>query len=163
MDRSADNIDFKKLFEEGEERMADLKLAVCDSDKKVSVNAQVIIQYLADTNGLDAIEECRKQRQEFWSPKGIQVFPNVTIESRFLAGNEKDLARLVSQNAYFLHPTTPKEMIVSELVSYNKAKDKALIEVVVNCVPLCGEGWFVSIKNENGKWRFISVNRIWQS
>jgi hypothetical protein len=72
MERRSGNKALKQLFEEGEERMPDLIRALYDRDKKVSLNSQVIIKYLATPEGPAAIEEWITYRKTngdgYWTP-----------------------------------------------------------------------------------------------
>lgn len=73
MDRSDhDDGALKKLFEESAARQSDLIQALYDPDKKVGVNAQVLIRYAGDPVGLAAIEEWiasrQKQTEDYWMP-----------------------------------------------------------------------------------------------
>jgi len=63
LQRSSGNKALKKLFEEGDERMADLIRALYDTEHKVNLNSQVIIKYLAIHKGLAALEEWYTNRK----------------------------------------------------------------------------------------------------
>jgi|GEM_PF-5079035 len=88
MERDARSQALKRLFEEGEERMPDLIQALYDPEKKVNLNAQVVIRYLADSGGMTALEKWYESRwqqgKEYWMPK-IEPLPDDSEESKFLA------------------------------------------------------------------------------
>jgi hypothetical protein len=164
MQRETNDVALKKLFEEGDERLPDLIQALCDQDKKVHLHAQVIIRYLGDPRGIEAIGKCTEAERErmkvFAMPTNFQNFS--AQDGEFLKGTDKDLVKLVIQNATFISQVRP-ENVAAKLIAYNKSKDKALLAVFNDCVPLCGVGWHVSLKKENGKWRFLSISKVWES
>jgi hypothetical protein len=155
MERHPTNRAFKKLFEEGDIRQSDLIGALDDSEQKVSLNAQSIILYLADPQGLSALgnwyEYRRTHSKEYWiSP--VKFLDDV----RFLNGNDRDLARLVLKNLHL-----QEKAWWAKLLASNKNKDTFLIEVVEG--EIFTEGWHVTIRRENGKWRMLSNYLVWQS
>ncbi|MBL8207330.1 MAG: hypothetical protein JNM09_24065 [Blastocatellia bacterium] len=154
MDRSVGNKPLKVLFEEADERMADLKKALYDAEKQVNLNAQVILKYFAAPDGLAALEEWysfrRKQGQEYWMPK-----ITLSAESIYLEGNDDDLIRSVLK---ILHPSTTAW---AKMVAKNKRTDTVLIEIVYG--EIFTEGWHVVVRKEEGKWRVISNNLVWQT
>lgn len=164
MERESDNKALKKLFEQGEARISDLNKALFDSEIRVSLNSQIIIKYLDHPEGKAAVEEWIKyngqQGKEFSMPRFTP--PPYYEEGKFLEGEDKDLTKLVLRNWHFTSDVD-REITTATLIAYNKAKDKALIAVTVNCVPLCGEGWHVTVKKEGSRWRYLSVTLVWQS
>ncbi|HEY8225460.1 MAG TPA: hypothetical protein VIG25_09300 [Pyrinomonadaceae bacterium] len=155
MERAHDDKILKKLFEEGEARKTDLLQALYDPEQKVSLNAQSIIKYLADPQGLSALEEWyafrRKNDENYWiSP--VAVLPEV----RYLDGKNQDLAKLVLEA---LHPN--EKDVWAKLVAFNKGSKTALIEIVYG--DIFTEGWHVVIRKENGRWRLLSNYLVWQS
>jgi hypothetical protein len=150
MERCHANKALKHLFEEEAARRPDLIRALYDPEQKISLNAQSILRYLADPAGLSALEEWYEYRRthtkEYWiSP--VELLNEV----QFLEGNNRDLTKLVLDN---LHPN--EKDFSAKLVAYNKTTDTALIEVVEG--EIFTEGWHVTIRLENGKWRLL-----WQS
>ena len=155
MERDSTNKAFKKLFEEGDIRQSDLIDALYDPKQKVSLNAQSIILYLADPQGLSALDKWYEYRrthtQEYWiSP--VKVLTDV----KFLNGNDHDLAQLVVKN---LHPKEKDWW--AKLIASNKNRDTFLVEVVEG--EIFTEGWHVTIRRENGKWRMLTNYLVWQS
>src|SRR5262245_28156786 len=73
MERRAGNRQLKTLFEQADIRMPDLINALSDPEKQISINAQVIIKYLADPAGLRALDDWYKAQnkmgREFSMPK----------------------------------------------------------------------------------------------
>lgn len=155
MERCHANKALKKLFEEEAARRPDLIRALYDPEHKVSLNAQSIIRYLADPEGLSALgkwyEYRRKHTKEYWTSP-IELLG----ELKFLDGHDRDLAKLVLDN---LHRN--QKDFWAKLVAYNKTTDTALIEVVQG--EIFTEGWHVTIRRENGKWRVLSNYLCWQS
>lgn len=97
MERENSSKAFKKLFAEADVRQSDLIEAMYDPEQKVSLNAQSIIRYLADPQGLSALDQWyqyrRKHTGDYWmSP--VEVLADV----RFLTGDDRDLAKLVLEN-----------------------------------------------------------------
>lgn len=133
MRRSAESQSFKKLFEESDERMSDLKQALYDPDKQINLNAQSILKYLADTEGLAAVEDWysfrKRQGREYWSPK-----IDLMSEERFLKGGDRDVTKLVLEN---LHS---REGAWAKVIAQNKRKKTTLIEVVYGEIFTDGNG-----------------------
>ena len=155
MERDSTNKAFKKLFEEGDIRQSDLINALYDPEQKVSLNAQSIILYLADPQGLSALDKWYEYRRtntkEYWiSPV------TVLTDAKFLNGNDHDLAQLVLKN---LHPKQKDWW--AKLIASNKDKNTFLVEVVQG--EIFTEGWHVTIRRENGRWRLLSHYLVWQS
>lgn len=155
MERDFETKNLTKLFEEGVERKADLIRALDDSEQKVSVNAQVIIKYLAEPQMLSALEEWyslrRKRGKDYWMPK-----MELLSEVKYLDGNDRDLAKLVLKNLY-----SGEKDVSAKVLAYNRNLKTVLIEVVFGNV--FTEGRHVAIRQENGKWRLLSENLVWQS
>jgi hypothetical protein len=154
LERSSGNKALKKLFEEGDRRMADLIRALYDSDDQVNLNSQVIIKYLAMPKGLAALEEWytyrKTQGKDYWAPK-----MELLSETRILDGKDGDPARQVLMN---LHPAKNSR---AKMIAYNKNLDAVLIEVTYGQV--FTEGWHVVLRKESGKWRVVSNNLVWQT
>jgi hypothetical protein len=164
MERDPPNKALEKLFEEGEERMPDLIQALSDPDLKVNLNSQVIIRYLNEPRGNLAIEEwfvlTRKQGKDYKMPGFIP--PKNYEEGRLLTGNNRDLAKLVLSNWTF-RSEAEKKLFTARLIAYSKSKEKALILVTNNCVPLCGTGWHVVLRKADDGWHYLFATVIWQS
>ena len=155
MERSHANKALKKLFEEEDARRPDLIQALYDPDQLVSLNAQSIIRYLANPQGLSALEKWSEYRRthatEYWTSP-VELVAGV----KFLEGRNRDLPKLVLDN---LHRN--QKDFWARLVAYNKKTDTALIEVVQG--EIFTEGWHVTIRRENGKWRLLANYLVWQS
>ena len=155
LERRAGNKALKKLFEEGAERMADLTRALYDPEQKVNLNSQVVIKYLAAPKGLAALEgwytHRKTQGKDYWFPK-IELLS----EDMILDGKDDDPARLVLMN---LHPSKDGDTY-AKIIAYNKTWDTVLIEVIYG--EIFTEGWHVVLRRENGKWRVVSNNLVWQ-
>jgi hypothetical protein len=113
LERDSSNKALKKLFEKGDERMADLIRALYDTEEKINLNSQVIIKYLAAPKGLDAVEEWytyRKSRGKgYWAPK-----IDMLSEPRILDGKDGDPAGLTLKN---LHPGKDTH---AKVIAYNR-------------------------------------------
>jgi len=154
LQRSSGNKALKKLFEEGDERMADLIRALYDPEQRVNLNSQVIIKYLAPPKGLAALEEWYTHRKT--QGKGYWSAPiELLSEDKVLDDKGVDPAKLVLMN---LHPAKDCH---AKMIAYNKSLDTVLIEVIYGEV--FTEGWHVVLKRESGKWRVVSNNLVWQS
>jgi hypothetical protein len=155
MERDLETKNLKKLFEEAETRKMDLIQALYDPEQKVSLNAQVVIKYLAEPQMLSALEEWyeyrKRQGKDYWMP-----MMELLAEVKYLEGDDRDLAKLVLKN---LHPN--EKDVWAKVVAFNKGEKTALIEVVFGNV--FTEGWHVAIRKEGGKWRLLSNNLVWQS
>ena len=138
MERDSTNKAFKKLFEEGNVRQSDLIDALYDRERKISLNAQSIILYLADPQALSALDKWydyrRTHTKEYWTSP-----VKVLTETQFLNGNDRDLAQLVLKN---LHPKQKDWW--AKLIASNKDRDTFLVEVVQG--EIFTEGWHVTIK-----------------
>jgi hypothetical protein len=155
LERRAGNKALKRLFEEGDERMADLIRALYDPEQKVNLNSQVIIKSLAAPKGLAALEEWytyrKAQGKGYWAPK-IELLS----EDRILDGKDDDPAKLVLMN---LHPDKDGDSY-AKIIAYNKTLETVLIEVIYG--EIFTEGWHVVLRRESGKWRVVSNNLVWQ-
>ncbi len=151
MDRTKSDKTMKKLFEEGIERKSDLIRAIDDKEQRVSVNAQVIINYLSDAEMLAAISRSREQRAlakaEFWAPK-----MTLETETKILNDLGADLTEMILKNLY------PKDCH-ARLIGFNKDNQTALIEVIEGSV--FTTGYHVSIRKEGKGWRLLSNNLVW--
>ena len=147
LERSSSNKALKKLFEEGDERMADLIRALYDPEHKVNLNSQVIIKYLAPPKGLAAIEEWythrKTQGKDYWAPK-IELLS----EEKILDGEDGDPAKLVLTSLHQARDS--QEKMHAKIIAHNKSLDAVLIEVIYG--EIFSEGWHVVLKRENGKW-----------
>ena len=154
MERAHENRILKKLFEQAEARESDLIQALYDPEQKVSLNAQVVIKYLGKPQMLAAVEEWydyrKKLGKDYWMPK-IEL----ASEVRYLEG-DRDLSKLVLKNLY-----RGQQDVSAKLVAYNENLKTALIEVSFGNV--FTEGRHVAIRQENGRWRLLSENLVWQS
>jgi len=155
MERARDNQILKKLFEKARLVEADLIRALYDPEQKVSLNAQVVIRYVAEPQVLLALEEWyeyrKRQGKDYWMPK-IELLSEV----KHLEKEDRDLAKLVLKN---LHPK--KKDVWAKVIAFNKGNKTALIEVVFGNV--FTEGWHVVARQENGKWRLLYNSLVWQS
>ena len=155
MERSHSNNSFIKLFQEADTRESDLIQALDDPEEKVSLNAQSIILYLADPQGLAALEKWLQYRREhsnkYWTSP-VQLVEGM----KFLTGNDSDLAGLVLNN---LHPN--EKGFWAKVIAYNKRTDTAIVEVVEGEV--FTTGWHVTIRRESGRWRILSNYGVWES
>jgi hypothetical protein len=154
MQRSAENRSFRKLFEEADERMSDLKQALYAPDKQINLNAQIILKYLADTEGLAAVDDWysyrKKQGQEYWMPT-----IDLISEERLLKGSDRNITKLVLKN---LHPSKDAW---ATIIAQNKRKKTILIEIVYG--EIFTEGWHVAVREESCKWRVLSNTIVWRS
>ena len=57
LERSPANKSLKRLFEEEESRRSDLIQGLDDSDQSVSLNAQTVIEYVADTLAMAELDK----------------------------------------------------------------------------------------------------------
>jgi hypothetical protein len=164
MERESDNKALKKLFELGEARISDLEKALYDPEQKVSLNSQIIIKYLGHPEGIAAVEKWIKYNRLQGIKFAMPIFapPSNYEERKFLEGKDKDLTKLVLKNWHFTSDEIRK-ITTATLIAYNKHKDKALIDVTENCVPLCGACWYVTLKKEGDRWRYLSASLVWQS
>jgi hypothetical protein len=158
MNRTHANEQLVKLFEEADLRMQDLIQALDDSEQEVSLNSQAIINYLAEPQGLQAIDEWKKRQT------GTFAIPNVKLltEKIYLDGNNSNLVKLVRKNIHlFQIARFDKRDISIELVAYNKKTKTALFEIIQG--QTFTEGWHSVIKFESNKWRLVSETNVWQS
>ena len=161
MDRSSGNTALRQLFEEADVRMTDLIQALDDPQQNVSINAQVIINYLGETAGLKALDEwyrkAKEGRRNYSMPK-----MKLKSEAEYLEGNDSDLAKLVLKNKALFEAARFNEADVSaKVIAHNKRVKAALIEIVQG--QIFTAGWHAVIKQEGDKWRLISDNNIWMS
>jgi hypothetical protein len=75
-----------------------------------------------------------------------------------LLTGQRNLAKLVQSNAFFIDPEDQK-YTSARLLALNKAKDKALIEVYINRGALSEEWYHVVIKKCGQGWKFFSITQ----
>lgn len=80
-------------------------------------------------------------------------------QPRKTLSGEKDLAKLVLNNAFFVAPDDRK-YTSARLLALNGAKDKGLIEVYINRGVLSEEWYHVVIQKCEPGWRFFSITQI---
>jgi hypothetical protein len=156
MERIQANKQLAKLFEEADLRMPDLIQALDDSEQRVSINSQVIINYLAEPEGLKALDEWKKRQTKNYSMPNMKLLS----EKKYLDGNESNLVKLVQKNKHLFEAASFNEGDISiKLIGYNEKTKTALFEIVQGQVFTAG--WHSVIKLEDNKWRLISDNNIW--
>lgn len=158
MERSPANGALEKLFRTGDVRTADL-IEALDDETRISVNAQVIIKYLADPNTLHRLDQWyQRQKQlgrEYSMPK-----MELLSEPKYLTGSDSDLSKLAMKNKSLFEAARFNSGDVSvKVVAYNKTLNAALLEVVQG--QILTAGWHSVIKLENNRWRLISDNNVW--
>jgi hypothetical protein len=124
----------------------------------VSLNSQAVINYLAEPDGLQAIEQWKKRQT------GTFSVPNVKLltEKIYLNGNNSNLVELVRKNLHLFQVASFGGKDISiELAAYNKKTKTALFEIIQG--QIFTEGWHSVIKFEGGKWRLVSDTNVWQS
>jgi len=151
--------ELENLFEQADSRMPDLIRALDESPKEISINAQKIILYLANPDGLKALQEWKqnpkKSGQLFWAPK-MGLLP----ESKLLNGIETNLIKLVLKNRQLLQAGAFNSGKLSvTVIARNKQEKAVLIEVIEG--QTFTSGWHIVIKQKEGKWHLISDNNIW--
>jgi hypothetical protein len=154
MERSYSDKAFIKLFEEADIRSADLIQALDDAEERVSLHAQTIILYLADPQGLAALDKWRARSDKYWT---AWTGPVRLVEgAKFLTGNDGELAGLVLKNLY------PNEKdFRAKVIAYNKRTNTAVVEVVDGS-EVFTSGIHVTIRLENGCWRILSNFGVWE-
>jgi hypothetical protein len=82
-----------------------------------------------------------------------------TAQPAMLLAGQKDLAKLVQSNAFFVAPDDRK-YLSAQLLGLNGAKDKALVEIYINRGRLSEEWYHVVIKKCGQGWKFFSVTQV---
>jgi hypothetical protein len=82
-----------------------------------------------------------------------------TSRTTKLLTSEKDLARPVLKNAFFLSPEDHKEAS-ARFLGINGDKDKALIEVYINRGRLAEEWYHIVIMKHGQGWKFFSITPV---
>jgi hypothetical protein len=72
---------------------------------------------------------------------------------------EKDLARLVLKNAFFVSPIDQK-YTSSRLLALSQERDKALVEVYINRGALAEEWYHVVLSKCDQGWKFFSIYQV---
>jgi hypothetical protein len=156
MDRTRANKQFKRLFEEAHVRMPDLIQALDDSEQKVNPNSQVIINYLAEPEGLKALDKWKKRQTRTFAVPNVKFL----TEKIYLEGNGSYLIGLVQKNKQLFQGIgSDMEDVSFKLIGYNKKTETAVFEIVQGQV--FTEGWHSVIKFEDRRWRLILDNNIW--
>ena len=161
MERRSGNRELQKLFKEADLRMPDLVKALSDSETKISVNAQVIINYLADPEGLRALDEWYNAQKE---QQRTITMPGMTLLSapKYLQGSDSDLAKLALKNRQLFEAARFNDGdVYFKVIAHNKRQRAALLEVVQG--QIFTAGWHAVIRQDNNRWRLVSDNNVWVS
>jgi hypothetical protein len=78
--------------------------------------------------------------------------PNSTFSA-----SRKDLPAAALKASKFLR-TTAKQHASAKLLTFNKAQDKALLEIYVNQGVLAEETYHVAVSKRRHDWKFFSIN-----
>ena len=76
-----------------------------------------------------------------------------------LLTGQKDLSKLVLNNAFFVMPEDQK-YTTARLLALNRAKDKALVEIYISRGRLSEEWYHVVIKKRGQGWEFFSITQV---
>ncbi len=209
------NKQFVQLFNQGENRIADIVKALDDPNKDIRQNAQVIIRYLGnDLEMSDLITSYGKGKTytvagpipiplREWdydsiiksyknlpsnsyiyalaidsSPKAKNVLNELTDNAKnnpkanqlayenvksvnpndFLT-DSSDLAKTVLDKAFFVS-NEDKKFATSTFISFNEAKNKALVEIYINRGALSEEWYHVVINKTEKGWKFLSITPV---
>jgi hypothetical protein len=145
-----------KLFSSADSIKADLEKALYDPDQKVSLNAQVIIKYVAENDLLAAFDRWVESRKA--SPGTYWMAPIKPVgEEKYLEGKGNDLPKLALKT---FHPKD--KSFWARVIAANKKYETVLIEVV-NGEGAFTSGWHVVVRKEDGRWRILSYSLVWQS
>lgn len=224
-DRHLDSDKLASLFRIGDKRTANLIQALDDPDQDISLRAQVVLRYLGNESGMNALRELySRQKREYriagpvplplsdwdynfiksnllneppqtWRDRAVQYIYALALdnsprakavldelvkiaeqldESTFVKQaieriqgkqlgkpltKQKDLAKLVRDNAFFVAPIDQRYTSV-RLLGFNAAKNKALVEVHINRRSLAEEWYHVVMKKYKSGWNFFAVEPI---
>jgi HEAT repeat protein len=212
---------FAALFRTGDERIEDLLRALDDPDAEVSGNAQLVIRYLGNREGMaglirhyaksdalrivgpvpvpltewdyDFITKTYLGKPDNFgvlsaqylyalaldgSPRARELLARMLETARAVGtdattlnavssgrlrsvinSDPKDLAAEVLKAAEFLSPADKKHAS-AKLLAFNKAQDKALLEVYVNHGVLAEETYHVVLSKRGPGWAFFSVTLV---
>jgi hypothetical protein len=148
-----------KLFRTGDENIADLIELLGDSDKAISLRAQIVIRYLNNEAGMKALAAYLAGPGERLIA-GPAPLPGSQSE-RILSGGP-DLARLAQQNCSCVS-TEDREYGHARILALTTKGDKALIEIYINRGALMEEWYHVVMKKDDKGWRLVSVYQAGQS
>lgn len=210
-----------RLFQIGDERVQDLIKALNDQNVVIKRNAQVIIRYLGNDDGMKALFESYKASKGYseagpiplplrlwdyerirknyfvglkeWDQRATPYIYALALDGSATASNllselskkieqgfiphhyalqrikeirpsarfskEADLAKFVSENAFFIHPNDSKHT-TSKLIGFNHSRDKALVKVFVDGGPLSTELYHIVLQKQGDAWIFYSVTPI---
>jgi hypothetical protein len=82
-----------------------------------------------------------------------------SINSNEILDDSSDLAKTVLDKAFFIS-TDDKKFVTSKIVTFNEAKDKALIEIHINRGALSEEWYHIVINKTEKGWRFLSITPV---
>jgi hypothetical protein len=159
VDRQPGNRELRKLFEKADTRMPDLLRALDDPQKEISVNAQVIIMYLAAPKGLAALEKWYRRQNE--QGKGYYM-PKIELlsDEMYLEGQGTDYTELVLKNKQLFEASRFNSGdITVKLIAYNEGEKAALLAIIQG--QIFTAGWHAVIKGEGARWRLVSDNNVW--
>jgi hypothetical protein len=156
MDRAHDeNGSLKLLFESYQARKSDLIKALYDTDQTISLNAQAVIKYLAEPDSLEEVSKWIEYRKKTLDNYWLVPMDLVTKDTYLTAGDD-ELTKLVLKSLY----PNDKEYWAKVIAENTKLKT-VLIEVVRGNI--FTDGYHVVVRKENGRWRLLSNNLVWQS
>lgn len=209
------------LFRTGDEKIGDLIRLLDDVEPNVSNNAQMVIRYLGNRSGMDAlIRHYAKSDQTIiagpvplpltdWdydfisstylnspenfgelstqylyalaldgSPRAKELLSRMletakaakvapfTLESvnsigaaSTFSASDVSVAAEALRASNFLRPAD-KEHATAKLIAFNKAQDKALLEIYVNHGVLAEEIYHIVVNKSGQGWRFFSISLI---
>ena len=212
------------LFRVGDTRLKELIQLLDDPDPKMKLRAQVVIRYVGNESGMQALREWYSRQEggygiagpiplplaewdyhsievnllatspQTWRDRGVQYIYALALDGsprakavladlikkadgldesnfigyaikrvqlndtkRLLAG--KDLATLVLSNAFFIAPEDRK-YTSARVLAFNRAKDKALVEVYINRGKLAEEWYHIVLRRCDQGWKFFSITPI---
>jgi hypothetical protein len=82
-----------------------------------------------------------------------------TGRPREVITGEKDLAKLVLANAFYVSPEDKKH-VTARLLGFNGKKNKALVEVYINRGRFAEEWYHVVMRKCEQGWKFFSITQV---
>jgi hypothetical protein len=121
--------------------------------------------YALSFNGSEKAKQTLAELRQKWGKVPVETSLGYALRGideeqpgKLLAG-DKDVARSVLENAFFVLPAD-KKYTSAKLIGFNGAKDKALVEVYINRGVLAEEWYHVVVSKQGGGWRFFSVTQV---
>jgi hypothetical protein len=154
-----DSDSLAQLFKLGDEHITDLIKLLNEPDESISRRAQIVIRYLANDEGMRALDE-------YYAKPGVRLIAGPKAlpsnEAKELPLGEKNVAKLVEENCPCLK-SADKQYAHTRVLALTTKGNKALVEIYINRGVLMEEWYHVVVRKTCERWQLISIYQAGQS